>query len=787
MVFAFLIVSASLQSDTLKYGWPNPPFDQSHYINATFAEYRNTLTSNHFHNAVDIGEPDGNPIYPTIDGVVHSVGPSSTQGSNAYVRVRTQVGSEWKHITYLHIEPNPALTPGMSVIAGQTILGTIIPGMGHVHLTEREMVSTESGTGVEMNNLRAGGGLSPFVDIWPPVIDKPGIRFRRSGTSTLLSPGALYGNVDIIVKVSEQNSPEPLGGTRTNNGAYAVGFRILTADTQVTVFEPPDAGLRYRFDRKPNDSYTGNVFDESQSDLSNHYFIITNGAGAADVNATRTVLPSSINVDVLPESAYLLHVYSFDTRNNWHHVYVPIAVTKKDLYPPAAPVLRSVLPAGDSIRVAWSASPDPDVAGYRLYYQYDGVWTMAANESVLTAGTFQYTFGLPPGLLMPSNDLPRFAFKVTAVDTVTPRNESAASDTYGGTPASLGVIHPADAALIVDGFDRWTGTGSWTLPTHAFAVSAMQAIRGPIAVGTAANEAVADGSVPLGGAHYVHWVLGDESTADRTFTSAEQASVRAYLEGGGSLFVSGSEVGWDLGRTHALTEPGDLAFYNNYLKSSLFFDGNGSMINASGVAGTPFQGFTWTFGQVFPEDYPDDIEPAGGSTVLLNYNVQRDASNFRKAGVGFVGTFGASSTAGRMVYVAFPLESMTSTLVRQTMVDKALLFMGITTGIGERGEGREGDIPVRTELRQNYPNPFNPTTEIRYQISEVSGQISEARQVRLTVHDLLGREVAVLVNEERSPGIHTVAWNAAGMASGQYFARLVVDGRVQVRSMVLLK
>jgi len=111
MIFAFLIVSASLQSDTLKYAWPNPPFDQSHYINATFAEYRNTLSSNHFHNAVDIGEPDGNPIYPTISGVVHSVGPSSTQGSNAYVRVRTQVGSEWKHITYLHIEPNPRSPP----------------------------------------------------------------------------------------------------------------------------------------------------------------------------------------------------------------------------------------------------------------------------------------------------------------------------------------------------------------------------------------------------------------------------------------------------------------------------------------------------------------------------------------------------------------------------------------------------------------------------------------------------------------------------------------------------
>jgi hypothetical protein len=256
--------------------------------------------------------------------------------------------------------------------------------------------------------------------------------------------------------------------------------------------------------------------------------------------------------------------------------------------------------------------------------------------------------------------------------------------------------------------------------------------------------------------------------------------VKAYLEGGGSLFVSGSEVGWDLGRTHALTEPGDMAFYNNYLKSSLFFDGNGSMINASGVAGTPFQGFTWTFGQVFPEDYPDDIEPTAGATTLLHYNVQRDASNFRKAGVGFEGPFGSSLVNGRMVYVAFPLESMTSTLVRQTMVDKALEFMGITTGVEKGGEEEDGVLPGVTELMQNYPNPFNPETNFEFRISNFD-------LVRLSVFDVLGREVAVLVDDMKSPGIYTVTWNAAEMASGQYFARLVAGGKVSVRSMVLLK
>ena len=158
----------------------------------------------------------------------------------------------------------------------------------------------------------------------------------------------------------------------------------------------------------------------------------------------------------------------------------------------------------------------------------------------------------------------------------------------------------------------------------------------PIAIGTAANESVEDGTITLMGRHYVHWLLGDESTADHTFTSQEQQRVAAYLESGGALFVSGSEVGWDLARTHALTEPGDLAFYTNYLKASFVFDGNTAQTNASGIAGTPFQGYTWTFGQVFPEDFPDDIEPAGGAIALLQYNVQRDAANYRKAEAGEV-------------------------------------------------------------------------------------------------------------------------------------------------------
>lgn len=74
-------------------------------------------------------------------------------------------------------------------------------------------------------------------------------------------------------------------------------------------------------------------------------------------------------------------------------------------------------------------------------------------------------------------------------------------------------------------------------------------------------------------------------------------------------------------------------------------------------------------------------------------------------------------------------------------------------------------VPLAVQLWQNFPNPFNPETGIRYQLPGTS-------DVRLTVYDMLGREVSVLVNERREAGVHEVRFNAAGLASGVYFYRM---------------
>ena len=89
-------------------------------------------------------------------------------------------------------------------------------------------------------------------------------------------------------------------------------------------------------------------------------------------------------------------------------------------------------------------------------------------------------------------------------------------------------------------------------------------------------------------------------------------------------------------------------------------------------------------------------------------------------------------------------------------------------------------LPTNVQLIQNYPNPFNPETVIRY-------SIPKAEEVSLVVYNLIGEEVAHLINEQKPAGNYTVEWNASDFASGIYFYRLQAGDFVQTRKMVLLK
>jgi hypothetical protein len=92
----------------------------------------------------------------------------------------------------------------------------------------------------------------------------------------------------------------------------------------------------------------------------------------------------------------------------------------------------------------------------------------------------------------------------------------------------------------------------------------------------------------------------------------------------------------------------------------------------------------------------------------------------------------------------------------------------------------DNNLPKEFSLSQNYPNPFNPSTVINFSLPQDA-------QVRLTVYDMLGREVAVMVNELRSAGTYSIAVDGRSMASGIYVYRLEAGNRTFTRKMTLIK
>ncbi len=104
------------------------------------------------------------------------------------------------------------------------------------------------------------------------------------------------------------------------------------------------------------------------------------------------------------------------------------------------------------------------------------------------------------------------------------------------------------------------------------------------------------------------------------------------------------------------------------------------------------------------------------------------------------------------------------------------------TWVGDQWTGvkQENQIADSYELFQNYPNPFNPATQIRY-------SVKESGLVNLKIYDVLGNEVATIVNQVQNPGTYSVSFDASGLSSGVYFYKIESGSFVKVNKMMLLK
>jgi hypothetical protein len=93
---------------------------------------------------------------------------------------------------------------------------------------------------------------------------------------------------------------------------------------------------------------------------------------------------------------------------------------------------------------------------------------------------------------------------------------------------------------------------------------------------------------------------------------------------------------------------------------------------------------------------------------------------------------------------------------------------------------KDRKISLRFSLNQNYPNPFNPATKIRYVVGNLEF-------VTLKVFDIMGREITILVNEQRPAGEYEINFNASGLAGGVYFYKLQAGSYSSAKKLVLVK
>lgn len=744
-----LLTLTAAAQDTVSYPWPVPPFNTSQSITGTFCEFRNTLSSNHFHNGTDIPKPDNDPVYSVIDGTVTAISPSSEIGTSAYVRVAGTVNGVAKNMAYVHIEPSPSLVLGQSVTKGVTVLGNILVGQAHTHLVDGAFDS-------EFNALRKAGGLEPYIDTWAPKVIS--VEFHQDNSTTRFTNGKVSGLFDIVAQLVEVNTnAAPNSGSTSNNGVYQTGYKILSADRSTVVYTPAVNGVRYKFDRKPNDDHS-NIAYTLTSTTSQHIYYLTNGTGGIGTSYKQNIVNGSLNSTALTAGPYQAMVYAMDTHGNADTVYVPFEVSAVDVVPPATPVLRSVL--NDStkrITIRWKANTEPDLKGYRLYTSVNGTtWSVMRNEDSLKPSMTSYIFNNV------ASTTPVF-FRLTAVDSAAVTNESGPSDTYGVRPNLAG-----NTILIVDGFDR-TG-GSYKLSSHPFAMTAGLSIVHRFE--TAHNSAVTDGSVKLTNYHTVIWLFGDESSTDETFGAAEQAAATAFLKAGGKLFVSGSEVAYDLDRASGPSQS-DRDFFNNYLKADYTGDASGSYtVNGAGL----LNGISFSYGDTlqgspYREDYPDYISALGGSTLIASY------ANGLGAMTSYSGMFTGGTAAGAVVLLCIPFETIHAKGSRDAMMTRVLGYFGYPVSVAERNDGT---VPSRYSLEQNFPNPFNPVTSIRFSLPQ-SGPVS------LKVYDILGKETATLVEGGLDAGTYTVQWNGSGSSSGVYFCRIIANGYSETKKLVLTK
>jgi hypothetical protein len=331
---------------------------------------------------------------------------------------------------------------------------------------------------------------------------------------------------------------------------------------------------------------------------------------------------------------------------------------------------------GRRARVSWQptedlAWPEADTTGYRVYLSADGYGFDDMHPVETTATSVELT------------DLPWGETTYLRVTATNASGESFPTEVLGVRP-----LDPPSPILVVNGFDRLDRYVRERDNTFDYVVQHGEAIAaagdGRYGFDSASNEAVAGGGVELGGYDALIWILGEESTQDHSFDAAERDIVDSFLAGGGNLFVSESEMGWDL------VERGtpDTAAWLSATFRATYVSDDAETYSADAVAGGLFDGLgTIAFDDgthgTYDTNYPDVYSAVAPATVAMTY-----AGGAGGAAIVYEG-------ANRIVLLGFGFETVYDAAKRREIMTRVLSFIAPETPVpvepGDGGADGDGD------------------------------------------------------------------------------------------------
>ncbi len=237
---------------------------------------------------------------------------------------------------------------------------------------------------------------------------------------------------------------------------------------------------------------------------------------------------------------------------------------------------------------------------------------------------------------------------------------------------------------------------------------------------------------------------------------------------------------------------------NNLTKGKTYY------IEIDGTANsTTYQNpYTLSASKVVPVELTSFTGQVNGKSVQLNwvtatelnnygFEIQRQitndvighssSANCNWNNIGFVKGYGSSTKPNHYFFIDVKPNGGSKIIYRLKQIDMDGSF-------NFTNEIEVNEAPSEFELFQNYPNPFNPATKIKYQIPASLNPSKGGTLVSLKVYDILGKNVATLVNEQKEPGFYEVEFNAMGLTSGLYFYQLTVDNNViSTKKMMVMK